>query len=85
MERGNVFEIIDSEREHQEYNKVLADSHIVDDFPLSAGMEAIRFNLEKAMKAWYVNQKPYAEAMESIKKIAAICVQMGETYGMKPR
>lgn len=85
MSREEVFKIIDLEREYQESMKTVEDHHIVEDFPLAAAMEAIRYNLTLANSAWYGEQKPYTEAMSYIRKIAAICVQMGEQYGMPQR
>ena len=82
MERLNVYEAIDTERDYQEINKNNAESHIVEDFPLSSALEAIRYNVDKANNAWYSEQAPYPESMEYVRKIAAICVQMGEKYEM---
>lgn len=83
--REDVYHAIDSERDFQEAMKNVDSSHVVEDFPLAAGLEAIRYNLDKANKAWYTEQVPYPEAMESVRKIAAICVQMGEKYEMQLR
>ena len=80
-----VYKVIDSERNYQENQKLINESHVVEDFPLSSAMEAIRYNLDKANQAWYNEQKPYPTAMEYIRKISAICVQMGESYGMPER
>lgn len=81
MTRQDIYKAIDSERLYQELNMDLSTS----DFPLSSAMEAIRFNLEKANKSWYREKAPYIDSMEYIRKIAAICVQMGEKYGMNER
>lgn len=85
MERELVYKAINSEREYQEQGKITPSSHIVNDFPLSAALEAIRYNIDKANKSWYNEKSPYPESMECMRKIAAICVQMGEHYGMKNR
>ena len=85
MKREEVYKRIDSERDFQESMKPVGDHHIVEDFPLAAGMEAIRYNMEKANAAWYNEQAPYPNAMEYMRKVAAIAVQMGEQYGMKFR
>ena len=82
MNRQEVYDAIDSEREYQEVQKKSNESHVVEEFPLSSGMEAIRYNLEKANQAWYNEKSPYQNSMEYIRKIAAICVQMGEKYNM---
>lgn len=85
MERKYVYKAIESEREYQEIQKKKETSHVVEDFPLAAGMEAIRYNIEKANQAWYSEKSPYPTAMEYVRKIAAICVQMGEKYEMPSR
>lgn len=85
MKRDEVYQVIDGERNYQESQKLVDESHVVEEFPLSSAMEAIRYNLDKANQAWYNEQKPYENAMEYVRKIAAICVQMGESYGMPPR
>lgn len=85
MQRKYVLNVISKECEYVDSKKGSPDSHIVEDFPLSAGMEAIRYNLDKANEAWYNEKAPYPTAMEYIRKIAGICVQMGERYGMPYR
>lgn len=85
MEREQVFKVVSDERAFQEKMKLDSNSHIVEDFPLSSGMEAIRYNLEKANQSWYGNKAPYTDSMDYIRKIAAICIQMGEKYGMPNR
>ena len=85
MKREEVFKVISDERDYQELQKQNDNSHIVEDFPLSSGLEAIRYNLEKANEAWYLGKDPYPSAMDYIRKIAAICVQMGESYEIPTR
>ena len=85
MKRKEVYNVIEGERHWQEAMKDKEESHVVEDFPLSSAMEAIRYNLEKANEKWYVNKAPFNEAMHHVRKIAAICIQMGEKYGMPPR
>lgn len=85
MKREQVYGAISSEREYQEKMKEVDSSHVVEDFPLAAGMEAIRYNLDLANQHWYAEKAPYEGAMQYIRKIAAICVQMGEKYGMEER
>lgn len=85
MKREEVFDRVSDEMDYQLSQEPNPDSHIVSDFPLAAAMEAIRYNLEKANKAWYNSQAPYEEAMDSIRKIAAISIKMGEQYGMPER
>lgn len=85
MKRREVYIAIDSERDYQESNKTNEESHIVEDFPLSSALEAIRYNIDKVNQNWYIEQNPYPNAMKYMRKISAICVQMGEKYGMKER
>ena len=85
MRRDEVIEVICGERDFQESQKPKEDSHVVEDFPLSSAMEAIRYNLNKANESWYQEKSPYENSMEYMRKIAAICVQMGEKYDMPER
>ena len=85
MKRKEVYDAIDSERNYQENQKKDDKSHVVEDFPLSSALEAIRYNIEKANQSWYTEKNPYPNAMEYMRKIAAICIQMGEKYDMPRR
>ena len=85
MDRAEVYKAINTERDFQEDNKGKEDSHIVEDFPLSAALEAIRYNIDEANANWYIEKAPYNDAIRYIRKIAAICVQMGEKYDMLER
>jgi hypothetical protein len=85
MKRKKVYKAIDSERDYQKQNADKKGSHIVSDFPLSSGLAAIRYNLLEAERLWYENKTPYTKSMEHLRKIAGICVQMGEKYGMPVR
>ena len=85
MKREEVFNVISDERDYQEEQKRNNDSHVVENFPLGSGLQAIRHNLNSAGIEWYYERDPYPDAMEYIRKIAAICVQMGERYGMPKR
>lgn len=91
MKSGQLFQIsqvyasIESELEYQFDMEEVPSSHVVEDFPLSAGLEAIRYNIDRATTAWYTQQDPYPEAMEYLRKVAAICVRMGMKYDMPHR
>ena len=85
MERAEVFEVISKERDFQEKFKGEDESHIVENFPLGSALSAIQVKLDLARVCWYNNQSPHQLAMEEIRKIAAICVQMGEQNGMPSR
>lgn len=85
LDRDDVFEIVGGERDYQEQQKSREGSHVVEDFPLGSGLSAIQKNLDDAIKEWYYDTAPYPRAMDFVRKIAAICVQMGEKYGMPER
>lgn len=85
MKRSKVYGVIDSERDYQEEMKSRSSSHVVEDFPLSSALLAIEHNLKEAKQDWYYGKDPYKKSMSYIRKIAAICVQMGEKYGIENR
>lgn len=85
MFRNEVFDKISQERDYQERNQTNPKSHIVEDFNLGDALTAIDYNLGLAKSSWYHNQTPHRDAMEYMRKIAAICVSMGEKYEMPQR
>lgn len=85
MKRQEIYKKIDTELDYVETHESLNDTHITEDFPLSAGLEAIRYNLDKANQSWYRERTPYPQTMEYLRKIAGICVKMGIKYDMKER
>ncbi len=85
MNKENVYEAIDSELAYISEQEQVDDSHVVEDFPLAAGLEAIRYNVDKASQFWYIEQAPYPNAMHFLRKVAAICVKMGIKYDMPKR
>jgi hypothetical protein len=85
MNIKNVINVLHEEREYQERQKGLEESHVVEDFPLSAGLVAIEYNLNKAKEAWYEGKSPHTLSMNYLRKIGAICIQMGELNGMPRR
>jgi hypothetical protein len=60
---------------------------MIEDFDIRAALTAIRVNLRKAEEAWYVDNPTteYQPTMEYLRKIAGICVNQGEKYGMPDR
>jgi hypothetical protein len=44
MEREEVYKSIDTELDYVKVQEKIEESHVVVDFPLAAGMEAIRYN-----------------------------------------
>ena len=86
MTRDLVFKVIDEERMYQE--KMAADENRPDMAPvLSVGetILAIQHNVNQAASAWYTGANPHESAMEHLRKIAALCVQAGEHFGMPSR
>jgi hypothetical protein len=86
MKREEVYKVIDSERDYQELMKKNHDSHVVEDFPLGSAITAIEYNLNELKNKWYTDKHPYKkETLNYIRKIAGICVQMGEKYNLPNR
>jgi len=85
MERKEVYEAIDTERDYQQQGETKQDSHIVEEFDIAHGLNAIQYNLDKAREIWYNGHEPHQEAMDYFRKIAGICVNIGEKKGMPKR
>lgn len=86
MERKEVYEAIDSERDYQEKGKAdLSRPDMIKDLHVGDTIAAIQYNLDKALEAWYKGATPHINAMEYLRKVAGLCVQAGEEYGMLPR
>jgi hypothetical protein len=85
MERSEVYKAIDTERDYQEAGLKKEDSHIVEEFDISHGLNAIQYNLDKARELWYNGHEPHEETMDMLRKIAGICVNLGEKKGMPKR
>jgi len=86
MNRLDVYDAIDSERAFQ--NKGINDENrpdMIEDLHVGDTLTAIRVNLEKAEKAWYIGSVPHQQSLEYLRKVAALCVQAGEKYGMSKR
>lgn len=84
--RQAVYAAIDSERAYQD--KLTDDSSrpdMIEDFHVGDALTAIRINLAKAEEAWYKGSVPHHASIEFLRKIAGICVKVGETYGMPSR
>lgn len=85
MKRQDVYKAIDSERDYQDYSIKKEGTHVVKELPLGSALSAIKHKLDIANKKWYGAVEPHQEAMDELRKIAAICVQMGEKFGMPKR
>ncbi|BAV39157.1 hypothetical protein BPT24_035 [Tenacibaculum phage pT24] len=84
-QRQKIYDVVNTELDYIKNHEPKNDSHIVENFPLSSGMEAIRYNLDKANREWYNEHEPYKSAMNYIRKVGAICIKMGMKYGMPER
>jgi len=80
-----VYEAIASERAFVAKMEAKGGTHIVKDFPLGSGLAALQQKLNVALNMWYNGQQPHTETMAEIRKMAGICVAMGEQYGMPMR
>ena len=83
MKQKKVSKAIVSEREHQE--RQAADEERTDmiaPFNMGQGVLAIDHLLTVAKMVWYNDSPPYTATMEYLRKIAGVCVNMGEQYGM---
>lgn len=85
MERLKVYQAIDSERNYQDRMEAQGDTHVVSDFPLAAGIAAMEELILNVRREWYYGKDPYKNAMDHVRKIAGVCVKMGEKYGMEER
>ena len=86
MRREDVYKAIDTEREYQDDMAARSDRpDMIPDLHVGDTLAAIQYNLTKATEAWYKGAVPHQEAMEYLRKIAGLCVQAGENYGMPER
>lgn len=86
MERQQVYQSIDTERDYQE--KMIANPQrpdMIEDLHVGDTLAAIQYNLQLATVLWYQGSAPHSGATEYLRKIAALCVQAGERYGMPSR
>ncbi len=84
--RGPVYDAIDTERDYQDImtnNPTVTD--MIENFRIGDALSAMQVNLAKAHAVWYADSAPYQNTMTYLRKIAAICVNMGEQYGMPER
>lgn len=86
MSREEVFGVLSNERDFQ--NQAVRDPSrpdMIEDFHVGDGLTAINYNLRKAEEAWYKGAVPHTEAMDYLRKVAGIIVQLGERYGIPER
>lgn len=85
MKIAEVYSSIQSERDYQDNAVKSGGTHIVKEFPLGSALSAIQVKLDTARASWYGGINPHQDTMEELRKIAAICVQMGERFNMPRR
>lgn len=88
MNRTDVYKVIDTEREYQIKETVNPDRpDMVEEFGLGQAMFAIQAIMNQAAQVWYKDTPvtQYENTMHYVRKIAGVCVQMGEKYGMPER
>jgi hypothetical protein len=85
MERDQVIDAVDGEREYQNDQAAAGTGHVVPDISLGDTISAMQFNLNRARDAWYNGRYPHEAAMAYMRKLAALAVQAGEKYGMPRR
>jgi hypothetical protein len=86
MERQEVFDVITSERNYQIEMTANNDRpDMIDDLHVGDTLTAMRVILNQAENEWYSGSVPHSNAMEYIRKIAGLSVQLGEKYGMPYR
>jgi hypothetical protein len=85
MERKDVIEAIESERDYQIKMEDKEGSHIVSSLNMGGILTAIDYNMSKAKEVWYVEKHPYPKTCEFLRKVAALCLKAGEDHGMRMR
>ena len=86
MKRKKVYKAIDSEREYQDRETLNDDRpDMLPEFNLGQALTAIDIILTQAKAKWYNDYPPYEDTMPLLRKIAGVCVKMGEMYGMPNR
>ena len=88
MTREKVYESIDSERDYQDYMTGFnPNGKMLNDFEISHAILNIEEFITLARKNWYTDNPKlcYQDTMEYLRKIAGVCVKMGEKYGMPTR
>jgi len=88
MNRSNVYKSLDTERDYQEVETKNPDRpDMIEDFNMGTAMQAINSIMGQADQVWYADspENNYQDTMDLLRKVAGVCVQMGEKYGMPER
>lgn len=86
--RKEVYKAIDSERDYQ--NRETENPQrpdMIEDFNMGTAMQALNVLMRKADDIWYTEspENNYEGTMDILRKVAGVCVKMGEKYGMPER
>ena len=81
----NVLQAIKTERLFQDLAVADPSNPVMIDLQMGSTLAAIQLNLNKALAAWYSDSQPYPATMNLLRKVAALCIQAGEKWGMPPR
>ena len=88
MIRRDVYKVLDTERAYQERETANPGRpDMIEDFNMGTAMQAINSIMRQADQVWYADspENNYEPTMELLRKVAGVCVQMGEKYGMPKR
>lgn len=77
---------ISDERDYQDH-EVAGERADMFELNMGSALLAIQYNLRKAFEAWYTDNPDaaYQDTLEYLRKVAALIVKQGETYGMPRR
>ena len=85
MLRKDVLDTISDERDFQEEMLSAGRADMRPELQLGSVIAAMEHNLNEARAAWYKGSGNNPEAMGYIRKVAALGVQAGESFGMPKR
>lgn len=82
----SILNTVKGEREYQRrLSRQTTRPDMVQKMTIGDTLSAIQYNLDRARQEWYVGSDPHPDAMAYLRKVAALCVQAGEVYGMPER
>mgnify|MGYP000359668826 CR=1 FL=1 len=85
MDRKDVLNTVSDERDYQEEMLSQGRPDMREDLQLGSVIAAMEHNLAEARAAWYKGSGNNPEAMDYIRKVSALGVQAGESFGMPVR
>lgn len=85
IDQSEIISAILQERHYQKQQLNDPSRKDIIDLRMGEILSAITYNLHKAIEQWYKDSEPYTETSHYLRKIAALCIQSGEKYGMPNR